>query len=241
MQLIYKGKTSQSFPKITFPDGFSLSANEKHFSNTDESIKYLKEIIIPYVEQKRKESDLTDQATLLIWDVFRGQKTEPVLEVLRENNTITKYIPNNMTNYYQLLDCTANKWAKEFMKNKFSTWYTKEVPSELEKGTSIEDIDIKFLLIMMKPLHANWIIQLYNELPPKKGKKVIHGDWVKSGIFDAIMLESKNLPSLDTIEEIEPLDSECIMIDVPRSKSTSKYENQQQMRKTVASLAPNGR
>ena len=66
MQLIYKGKTSQSFPKITLPDGFSLSANEKHFSNTDESIKYLKEIIIPYVEQKRKESDPTDQATLSI-------------------------------------------------------------------------------------------------------------------------------------------------------------------------------
>ena len=65
MQLIYKGKTSQSFPKITFPDGFSLSANEKHFSNTDESIKYLK-IIIPYVEQKRKETDQTDQAALLI-------------------------------------------------------------------------------------------------------------------------------------------------------------------------------
>ena len=177
----------------------------------------------------------------MIWDVFRGQKTEPVLEVLRKTNVITEYIPNNMTNYYQPLDCTTNKWAKEFMKNKFSTWYTKEVPSELEKGTSIEDTDIKFPLTMMKPLHANWIIQLYNELTPKKGKKVIHGDWVKSGIFDAIMLESKNLPSLDTFEEIEPLDSECIIIDVPHSESTSNYENQQQMKKTVASLAPNGR
>ena len=43
MHLIYKGKTSQSFPKIAFSDGFSLSANEKHFRNTDESIKYRKE------------------------------------------------------------------------------------------------------------------------------------------------------------------------------------------------------
>ena len=133
MQLIYKGKTSQSFPKITFPDGFSLSANEKHFSNTDKSIKYFKEIIIPYVEQKRKESDRTDQAALLIWDVFRRQKTEAVLEVLRKNNIITEYIPKNMTNYYQPLDCTTNKWAKEFMKNKFRTWYTKEVQVRLRK------------------------------------------------------------------------------------------------------------
>ena len=121
MQLIYMGKTSQSFLKMTFPDGFSLSANGKHFSNTNESIKYLKEIVIPYVEQKRNERDQTDQAALLIWDVFRGQKTEPVLEVLRKTNIITEYIPNNMTNYYQPLDCTTNKWAKEFMKNKFST------------------------------------------------------------------------------------------------------------------------
>ena len=31
-QLIYKGKTTQSLPKIDFPDGFSLSVNEKHLA-----------------------------------------------------------------------------------------------------------------------------------------------------------------------------------------------------------------
>ena len=51
-QLIYKGKTTQSLPKIDFPDGFSLSVNEKHFSNTQESIKFLKEIVIPFVDKK---------------------------------------------------------------------------------------------------------------------------------------------------------------------------------------------
>ena len=39
MQLIYKGKTSQSFPKIQFPNGFSLSANLKHHSNETESFE----------------------------------------------------------------------------------------------------------------------------------------------------------------------------------------------------------
>ena len=119
--------------------------------------------------------------------------------------------------------------------NKFSTQYTKEVQSELKKGTSIEDIDIKFPLTMMKPLHANWIIQLYNELTSEKGQKVIHGGWVKPGIFDAIMLGSKNLLCLDPFEEIEPLDSECTIIDVPHSESTSEYENQQQMPDSVES------
>ena len=40
-QLICKGRTTQNLPKIDFPDGFSLSVNEKHFSNTQESIKFL--------------------------------------------------------------------------------------------------------------------------------------------------------------------------------------------------------
>ena len=35
-QAIYKGKTKQSLPKVTFPTGFSLNANTKHHSNTQE-------------------------------------------------------------------------------------------------------------------------------------------------------------------------------------------------------------
>ena len=69
-----------------------------------------------------------------------------MLKVLSKINIVTEYIPNNMTKYYQPLDYTTNKWAKEFMKNKFSTGYTKEVQSELKKDTSIEDNDIKFPL-----------------------------------------------------------------------------------------------
>ena len=37
MQLIYGGKAQQSFPKFDFPDSFSLNANPKHLSNTEES------------------------------------------------------------------------------------------------------------------------------------------------------------------------------------------------------------
>ena len=41
MQLIYGGKTKKSLQKIKFPDGFSLSANPSHFSNTEEELKKL--------------------------------------------------------------------------------------------------------------------------------------------------------------------------------------------------------
>ena len=69
-QAIYKEKTKQSLPKVTFPTGFSLSASMKHQSNTQEVLKHFKEIAIPYVEAKRKKIGNPDQFTLLIWDVF---------------------------------------------------------------------------------------------------------------------------------------------------------------------------
>jgi len=50
-----------------------LSANPKHFSNTEESLKLLDEIIIPYVKRERTKLGLSEnQYALLILDVFKG-------------------------------------------------------------------------------------------------------------------------------------------------------------------------
>ena len=164
MQLIYGGKTSQSLPKIQFPTGFCLSANPSHYSNTEESIKLLKEIVVPYVEKIRAKLDDPKQSALLIWDVFRGQKTESVIEVLKENNVHTEYTQNNMTSYYQPLDLMTNKWAKEFLKMKFSHWYSEQSQDALDSGKAIKDIEVKVPLSAMKPLHGCWHIEMYNEL-----------------------------------------------------------------------------
>ena len=53
VQLFYGGKTTQSLPMFNFPKDFSLSTNPKHFSNMDESLKFLKEVIKPYVIKQR--------------------------------------------------------------------------------------------------------------------------------------------------------------------------------------------
>ena len=54
VQLIYGGKTLKSLPRVNVPKSLSLRANPKHYSNEQESIKVLDEIIIPYV---KKESE----------------------------------------------------------------------------------------------------------------------------------------------------------------------------------------
>ena len=91
IQLIYGGKTRKSLPKYRIPTSFSLSVNPTHYSNSEESIKFVKEIILPYVVEKRKELKLpNDQKALLIFDVFTGQMTNVFIE---ENDMVSSHIP----------------------------------------------------------------------------------------------------------------------------------------------------
>ena len=101
-----------------------MSANEKHFSNTTESLKLLDEIIIPYVtsERKRKERDVNHPA--LINGCFRGQMTDSVLLKLRENSIFLARMPPNMTSLLQQLDLTVNGAAKAFLKGKYTEGYS---------------------------------------------------------------------------------------------------------------------
>ena len=81
------GKTKICLPRAQFSSSFSLSFNLKHYSNEEESIKVLNDIVIPYVAKEREKLSLNEgQAALLIMDVFKGQMTDPVLKVLSNKN-----------------------------------------------------------------------------------------------------------------------------------------------------------
>ena len=84
MQLIYAGKTKRSTPQgIEFPHGFDVTSTPNHWSNEEKAIQHLEIIIIPYIEKTREELGLPeDQMALLIYDVFKGQKTEQYLQLL---------------------------------------------------------------------------------------------------------------------------------------------------------------
>ena len=57
-QLIYEGKTIQSFSRFSFPDSFPFNVNPSNFNNTAESIKTKEEIVVPYVEEQRRSLQL---------------------------------------------------------------------------------------------------------------------------------------------------------------------------------------
>ena len=73
---IYWDKTTRSLPKFKFPKEFSLSVNEKYFGNTQESLKILRETVIPYVNQQLQEKKLSlDHPALLIVEVNLQMKS----------------------------------------------------------------------------------------------------------------------------------------------------------------------
>ena len=68
--------------------------------------------------EKRKELSLPDeQKAILVFDVFKGQKTERVQSLIADNNCISVFVPANMTNYFQPLDLTVNGHAKYGKRN----------------------------------------------------------------------------------------------------------------------------
>lgn len=228
MQLIYKGKTTQSLPRYRFPEGFSLSVNEKHFSNSIESVKLLKEIIIPYVKKERESKGLSeDQKALVIMDVFTGQMTSEVKEVLQENNLLVTNVPANMTRFYQPLDLTVNGSAKRFLEKKFSSWYSQQVSDEIESGKSLEEIDVKLRLSTMKPLHAGWVVDFYNFITSAEGKTIIMNGWKEAGIFDALRLGSSKLPNIDPFHDIDPLVVENDTIAETNLEAVCQLEQEQ--------------
>ena len=203
MQVIYSGKTKASQPRdFKFPSGFCVTQNPKHWSNEIESLKLINEIISPYVTKKREELKLpTDQKALLVWDVFRGQMTDKVKERLDELNIECVYVPANMTHFFQPLDLTVNGCAKQRMRKEFVTYYSSAVKQQLDSGKQLEDIEVDFRLSVLKPLHAKWLVELFNFFSSTRGKEVIARGWKKSEIV-GLLDGSTILPPEDPFHEI---------------------------------------
>ena len=58
IQLIYQGKTKLCQPKFNFPKEFHITQTPNHWANEETSIEMLNQILIPYIESKRKELNL---------------------------------------------------------------------------------------------------------------------------------------------------------------------------------------
>ena len=101
--------------------------------------------------------------------------TEEVKEQLAELNIECVYVPANMTHFFQPLDLTVNACAKQRMRKEFVTYYLNAVKQQLDSGKQLEDIEVDFRLSVLKPLHAKWLVELFNFLPLPGARKYLLG------------------------------------------------------------------
>ena len=75
-------------------------------------------VIFPFVAKQREELQLQLEAkVMLIFNVFKGQTTDAVLNCIEDNNFISVFVPANLTHHFQPLDLTVNGPAKKFLKS----------------------------------------------------------------------------------------------------------------------------
>ena len=67
-----------------------------------------------------------------------------------------------MTHIFQPIDLRVNGAAKYFLKAKFIECFAKKIDECLQEGKELEDIEAKFGLTTLKPLHASWVCDFYD-------------------------------------------------------------------------------
>lgn len=207
LQLIYKGKTKRSLPKMQnsvekFPAGFLLSQNEKHWSNEQETLQYIEKVLNPYLVKTKEELGLPqDQKSCLIWDAFSGQGTDAVRSKLKAMHIEETLVPSNMTHLLQPLDLTTNGVIKKMESKAFSNYFTKVITDAMLNNPDVDVTTIKvdLKLSTLKPKHAETIISIYKYFQTEEGKNIILSGWKAAGITEALQAarNSSTVPSLN--------------------------------------------
>lgn len=183
-QLIYKGKTERCHPQVSFPEGWDIWHTENHWSNEETMQRYIEQIIIPFITQKRKALKLDkSHPALALFDCFRGQTTACIEALLEENNIVSVQIPPNCTDKLQPMDISVNKPMKNGLRTRFQTWYASEIQKQL-KVVPLDEVQVSVTASSIKPHSAKWIISTWQEIE-KRPDLAING-FQAAGIVSAI-------------------------------------------------------
>ena len=136
-------------------------------------------VVFPYVKKRKVELKLPEhQKAMLIFDVFKGQVTNKVTKFIKENDCVIVYVPNNMTDQFQPLNLNVNGHAKEFLKKRLECWYAKQVTDQIDRGSSVYDVNVPLKLSIINPIHAKRLIGLYDHL--NNSSDTSSSQWLKS-------------------------------------------------------------
>ena len=75
------------------------------------------------------------------------------------------------------------------------------IQQRLQNGKPLEDIEVDLRLSVIKPLHAQWLVNMYNFFSTLEGKEIILKGWKKAGILE-LVYGSTIIPPDDPFKEI---------------------------------------
>ena len=200
-QLLNQGKTDKCHPNVEFPADFDVFHSENHWSTSDTMLRYIDNIILPYVCKQKMSLGLPEnQMTLCIFDVFKAHQTESVLSKLKDNNIAYVFVPACCTGELQPLDLTINQVYKQSLKHEFEEWYSQQVEQELKAGVPVAETKVNLNLTLVKPIHARWLMKAH-----EKVSSMSHT--IREGFRKAGILQSTTGASDDMLPYVSDCDS----------------------------------
>jgi len=181
-QLIYEGKTKACLPKVDFPPGWDITCTANHWANEESMKRYIRKIIVPYVEKTQQDMKLpSSQRALCIWIISLHSALMALLHFFESYGIDTVYVPANCTGELQPMDISVNKPVKTFLKDEFQNWYAKEMLTQLGDTNTKP---ITFPMGRMKPIAAKWIMDAVHYIYTHP--VLIRNGFRAAGITDAI-------------------------------------------------------
>ena len=71
----------------------------------------------------------------------------------------------------------------------------------MDSGINFEDVDVDLKLLVLKPIHATWLVELFNFFTSTERKVYVLKGWEKAGIKD-VFNGKEVLPPVDPYQDI---------------------------------------
>ena len=110
LQLVYQGKAKAYLSTVDLPADWDVIYCPNHWCNDITMDHYVQNIIVPYVQDTRKKLHLNaNHRALCIFDNFKAQCTDGILQLLGDNNIDSVFVPASCTGELQPFDLSVNK------------------------------------------------------------------------------------------------------------------------------------
>ena len=84
LELLYQGKTVRCHPHYSYPSEFDVWHTPNHWANEETTLRFINNVILPYMKAVRVKNNTPDQGPLVVYDVFKGLVKNRIVEKITQ-------------------------------------------------------------------------------------------------------------------------------------------------------------